>query len=201
MREAILDAATELLAERGYGRTTVQAIAERAECAAGTVYNHFLDKEDLLRALLERLREEETVKVELAAGGDFRAFVAAWIAQRTEAMRESEPLVRALLAEMLVRPELRAAYRRELLQPRLAAGEAYLRRVVEREAAPPDAGDAMVPDPAITVRLLVAAVLGLGLLRLLDEPLVHDRWEDCCAELTALLLDGLSSLAADGASR
>src|SRR5438874_10882073 len=56
-RNAILDAAEQVFAERGFHAARIQDIAERARTAVGTVYNHFETKEDVLRALLEERTE------------------------------------------------------------------------------------------------------------------------------------------------
>lgn len=53
-RERILDAAHELLSERGYLATTMAAVAARAGVAIQTVYFVFHTKSTLLRAVLER---------------------------------------------------------------------------------------------------------------------------------------------------
>jgi AcrR family transcriptional regulator len=52
-RNAILDAAEAVFAERGFHGARIQDIAERARIAVGTVYNHFTQKDDVLHALLE----------------------------------------------------------------------------------------------------------------------------------------------------
>ncbi|MDW7709875.1 MAG: TetR/AcrR family transcriptional regulator [Deferrisomatales bacterium] len=54
-RTAILHAAEELFAERGYDGTSTSAIAERAGVAHGTVFHHFRTKENLLLELAETL--------------------------------------------------------------------------------------------------------------------------------------------------
>jgi len=51
VRKKILDAARELFAEEGYGRVTMRRIAEAIEYSPTTIYLHFEDKEDLVRAL------------------------------------------------------------------------------------------------------------------------------------------------------
>ncbi len=57
-RNAILSAAEEVFAERGFFAARIQDIAERGGFAVGTVYKHFEQKEDVLRALLiERVAE------------------------------------------------------------------------------------------------------------------------------------------------
>jgi AcrR family transcriptional regulator len=52
-RNAILEAAEAVFAERGFHRARIQDIARHARIAVGTVYNHFEQKEDVLRELFE----------------------------------------------------------------------------------------------------------------------------------------------------
>lgn len=52
---AILDAARQVFAERGYHGSTMREIASRAGVATGTLYLYFGNKEALYVALLERL--------------------------------------------------------------------------------------------------------------------------------------------------
>jgi TetR/AcrR family transcriptional regulator len=56
-RNGILDAAERVFAEHGFHGARIQDIAEAAGTAVGTVYNHFDQKEDLLRALLDERTE------------------------------------------------------------------------------------------------------------------------------------------------
>lgn len=53
-REAILAAALELFAERGFDGTTMPLVAERAGVGAGTIYRHFASKEALGNALFRQ---------------------------------------------------------------------------------------------------------------------------------------------------
>lgn len=57
-RQAILDAAEELLVEGGLESFSMRRLAERCGCTAPTLYHYFRDKPGLVDALLEeRLRE------------------------------------------------------------------------------------------------------------------------------------------------
>jgi AcrR family transcriptional regulator len=56
-RNAILEAAEAVFAEHGFHRARIQDVAQRARIAVGTVYNHFEQKDDVLRALLEERTE------------------------------------------------------------------------------------------------------------------------------------------------
>jgi len=54
-KEAILNAATDLFARKGYKGTAVSEIAERADVAQGTVFHHFKSKENLLISICDEL--------------------------------------------------------------------------------------------------------------------------------------------------
>ncbi len=51
IRSKILDAARELFAAEGYDKVTMRRIAEAIEYSPTTIYLHFEDKDDLVRAL------------------------------------------------------------------------------------------------------------------------------------------------------
>ena len=52
-RNGILHAAERVFAEQGFHGARIQDIAREARTAVGTVYNHFEQKEDILRSLME----------------------------------------------------------------------------------------------------------------------------------------------------
>lgn len=72
--ELILQAAEEVLAEKGYYETSVDEIAARVGIAKGTVYLHFPGKEDLVIAILERNAQTlvELVEATVATAGSNR---------------------------------------------------------------------------------------------------------------------------------
>jgi AcrR family transcriptional regulator len=53
-RERVLDAARDVFAERGVYGATVEEICARAGFTRGAFYSNFADKDDVLRALIER---------------------------------------------------------------------------------------------------------------------------------------------------
>jgi len=54
-RRALKEALTDLILERGYESVTVQDVIDRADVGRSTFYAHFLDKDDLLMAILADL--------------------------------------------------------------------------------------------------------------------------------------------------
>ncbi len=67
-RNAILDAAEQIFAERGFHAARIQDIAERGGFAVGTVYKHFEQKEDVLRALMVERMDDMQVELEEREG-------------------------------------------------------------------------------------------------------------------------------------
>src|SRR4026209_3057140 len=54
-RKALKEALTDLILEKGYESVTVQDVIDRADVGRSTFYTHFLDKDDLLMAILADL--------------------------------------------------------------------------------------------------------------------------------------------------
>jgi len=67
-RNAILDSAEAVFAQKGFHGARIQDIAARARTAVGTVYNHFEDKDDVLHALLEERTEEMLEQLRVRPG-------------------------------------------------------------------------------------------------------------------------------------
>lgn len=66
-RDRLLDAAAALIAERGAGRTTIEAIVKRAGVSSVTFYEHFRGKEECFAAAFERAAGELRDAVRAAA--------------------------------------------------------------------------------------------------------------------------------------
>jgi Transcriptional regulator len=62
-REAILQAALELIAAHGFQHTPMSAIARQANVSAGIIYHYFTGKEEVIRALYRRVKGEFGVAI------------------------------------------------------------------------------------------------------------------------------------------
>jgi TetR/AcrR family transcriptional regulator, acrAB operon repressor len=75
-REKLLEAATQLFAERGYRDTSVQAIGEAAGISRGSIFWHFGSKEGLLEAVVEQAFTRWKNETLVADVGDSRGLEA-----------------------------------------------------------------------------------------------------------------------------
>jgi AcrR family transcriptional regulator len=58
-REAILEAMLDLVVERGFHDAPMSLVAKRSGASAGVIYHYFASKDDVLRTLYERIREDK----------------------------------------------------------------------------------------------------------------------------------------------
>jgi len=103
IRERIVEAAFSLFETQGYEETTVTQIAESADIAYGTLFQHFPSKLDLLREVsgraLDRLFEnvEEVAKLPIS----FAERLVVLFERTTENAESMGPQTRALISAML----------------------------------------------------------------------------------------------------
>lgn len=120
-RAALLRAAAGAFAERGFERTSIDDVAERARVAKGTVYYHFTDKSALFEAVF-RERQEALIR---------RAAETALAAEGTAAAQ----LIAALVA-YLEGAVQDVAHRRLLMEAAVALGPQRCRQLDEELALP-----------------------------------------------------------------
>lgn len=129
--EAVLHAAIRLMAQHGYARTSIDAIAEVAGVTKPSIYLRFPGgKEEVATKALAHARDRRTV----AETGDTRADLVAHL--RLFRMGVSRPfgmaMVGTVLAEEHDTPQLLAFFRRHVIEPRRTMLRAILARARAR---------------------------------------------------------------------
>ena len=148
-RERLLAVARELIEEGGYGSASVAAIADRAGVAAGTLYRHFVSKEELFLEVFRDVCAGEERAMRAAADDAGPGAVDRLEAVLTTFARralENRPLAWTLLAEpvdQLVDAE------------RLAYRERYATLVASELRTAIDGGEIPEQDVGITAAALV----------------------------------------------
>jgi AcrR family transcriptional regulator len=182
-REAILDATLELLADRGFHATTMDAIAERAAVGKNTIYRRWPAKADLVIDAFHHF----TADLELQAGPGDDVYSRLLEYGRSLARFYADPLTRrllpGLLGELQRDPAFADAYAERVVAPVRRPIVALLELARERGELRADA------DPDQITDLLV----GPGFLRLVFDfalPEVEPTYSD---ELLAVIWRGVAA--------
>ncbi len=183
-RKQILDAATQVFAEKGFHRATIKDIARVARIADGTIYTYFASKDEVLLAVLDRLNETTERKQQFVLGDeqDLKAFFRAYLQQRMALLWPNAEVFRAVLPELLVNGELRKRYYEQVLAPTIAVGEQFFQAQSEQ----------LQINIPLTVRAIAGTLLGLLLLQLLGDQEIAEQWEELPNVLTTLFFDKIS---------
>lgn len=163
---AILDAARAIVAETGYEKLTIEAVASRARASKATIYRRWPGKAELVA---EALRCRPVALPVMPDTGDLRADmvqgILAFVADLTE---HDAGLMVGLAVAIRSDPVLAAMMREQTVSCRRDAASAWLKRAVARGQISPAVDIDVVADlvPAVVfMRLLVTG-------EPVDEPFV-----------------------------
>jgi AcrR family transcriptional regulator len=173
-RERILQAATQLFAERDFHAVQMDEIAERADVAKGTLYNHFRSKEELhieaIRTRLDRLLGllEKTYPGRREPWRNLRSFLLHWQAfmirepaffcvwrealcrNHAPEIHEMQTRVRRILCQILEQGKDAGAFRAVDVEPTAA----MILGMLDHRVAWMSAAGRAERDPALIVDLL-----------------------------------------------
>lgn len=150
LENAIFVAALSELADRGYGGTTMEGIAERAQTGKSALYRRWPNKQDLvLQALLHALPR---VNGSVPDTGSLRGDLVQLLVRMTTVL--DEPAGRVLRAVIVEgrHPELVAAIDEQLIQPRIQLIVSAMRRAADR-------GEISLASPVLLVSQVGPAMI------------------------------------------
>jgi AcrR family transcriptional regulator len=105
-RERILDAATEIAAERGYEGTSIGAVSAKCGLPASSIYWHFKDKDDLIAAVIERSFGTWMTAWQIPKDGTTEERIGGVATQTAKALLDSPDFIRlGLMLALERRPE------------------------------------------------------------------------------------------------
>ena len=120
-RERILDAATEIAAERGYEGTSIALVSKKCGLPASSIYWHFKDKDDLIAAVIERSFANWLSAWQFPDEGDAPDRMKGMAMQIAKALLDSPDFIRLGLMLALERRPVEPRARAMFLQARAQA--------------------------------------------------------------------------------
>ena len=117
-RERILDAATEIAAERGYEGTSIALVSAKCGLPASSIYWHFKNKDDLIAAVIERSFADWLKAWQVPAEGAPRDRLVGLAMQIAKALMDSPDFIRLGLMLALERRPVEPRARAMFLQAR-----------------------------------------------------------------------------------
>ena len=126
-RQAILEAAMKIFAQRGYAAATIRGIAREADIAQGTIYLYFPSKRDILLALYRSmvLESMEEILARPEQGGE-EAFLTTLLVDRIRRFRQNPRAVRFAFTELPFHKGLREKFYREIALEQLGRIQKFL---------------------------------------------------------------------------
>ena len=163
-RDAILQAATELVVEQGYAAVSIEKVAQRAGVGKQTIYRWWPSKGDIL---MEALAHKADVHIPLPDEGSWAADLRRMLNDSFTLGRAPQvaELLRALMVEAQLDPAFGARFRAEFLERRRAALATLVERARKRGDLP----------ATLTAGFAADVVFGVLWYRLLAIPQPFDR--------------------------
>jgi AcrR family transcriptional regulator len=166
-RAKLLEAARQLVREKGYANTTLQDVASRAGMTSGAIYGNFKNRDELFVSLAEA--HWTPIRPKVKAGATFGDVMHSLAAATLAALPDREKAAVGRLTGMaytLTQDQLRDRVR-EMTAQSYALGASWLRAAIDERDLP------MAPEPL--VRVIHALTEGLVFQRLLTPELVPDE--------------------------
>lgn len=176
-RDAILDAAIEEIAERGFERARLVDIAKRAGVTVGSIYTWYRNKADLFTAALDfaieeqRIRNQEVIKQLPNSDNGAWLWRIAAMAPRNAVNTEPSATQRLLIEALHTAWQNEEA--RETILPRLSSLMSQYREVIQDARKAGEIAPSF--DTELLARMFMALPIGIGALDLagLERPPDH----------------------------
>lgn len=188
--EHILAVATALFFAEGYGATSIEAVAQRAQISKRTFYHRFPDKAALFAAVVHRVIDglRPPAGVSLDQGGSLEAILLrlARLILRAALAPQALALNRLITAEALRFPELAAIVARE---GSAASAVGLIAGLLDREM---HAARLELDDTGFAAEQFLQMVIGVPRRRALGlgEPMTNDELDIWAAKVVNLFLNG-----------
>ncbi|MDA8163496.1 MAG: TetR/AcrR family transcriptional regulator [Desulfobacteraceae bacterium] len=184
-KEAIVVAAAELFAEKGFSETTTAEVAEQAGVAHGTLFYHFKTKENILLEVFESImaRYQAGMEAAVANAGSGMAAIEALLRFQLAFVEENRQEYLVVLRDFPSYLANSDSPQKAVVQRRLAGVVGVIRQALERGRQDGTIrGDLPVEETAHILRGLVYGLTRHKLLGFLALPPLGEAVVDFCRQ-------------------
>ena len=160
--QSILQATLDLLAEVGYERMSIDAIAARARVGKTTIYRRYSSKEELVADAIESLREEISLPDTGSLSGDLDCIIES--AARTTITPLGRQILALIISTASSNPQFAQLYWTKYLKPRRQAFHTVIERAKHRDEIQADT------DPDLVFDLISGVMLYAQVFQPTNEP-------------------------------
>ncbi len=162
----IVAATLKLLAEQGYDRTSMEAVAAEADVTRATVYRRWPSKAALVCAALTAYPDAALS----ADPRDVRGFLVSMLSAFREGVQECDgvAICSSLYLNRHEHPEMLEEFRRSVIEPRMGRMASMLENAIA----------AGVVREGVDVEMLVAMLFGAGIQRMLTGGTLPPEWPE-----------------------
>ena len=153
----ILEAALDVLAEVGYDRLTMDAVALRAKASKATLYRRWNGKVTLVIDALTHHHQHDSTAPDIDTGSLRGDLIESYCGSGGLTDKPEVAAFGAILTAIMRDPEFAAAFRRDVVAPKLAAAKTIFERAIERGEI----------GPKVDIELLAPALAGIVMHRLI----------------------------------
>lgn len=191
----IVEAAIELIAEKGYSATSTSEIAKRAGVAEGTIFRHYRTKKELLISIVNPViaqffapifAENFVEEVFRESYSGMENFLFHFIQNRFAFIQANVPLIKIMLQESAFHPEIQGAYKKVFLE------KVYpeINQTLDFFKAK---GEIREIDNETIIRMMAPTIIGFLMTRFLIQP--DKVWDDekAIKQTIEYIMQGLSN--------
>lgn len=174
---AILQAAVDVFAEKGYAGTATSEIAQKAGVAEGTIFRYYKTKKDLLLSIVGPTMSRMLAPFVIRNFGNlldksfdsYEDFLRSLIRNRLEFARKNFKILQILIQEIPFHPSLRNQFMEDIMSKVFERISAQVEHFKQK-------GEIIdVPAPTV-IRFTASAIIGYIMTRLLLQP--DKEWND-----------------------
>jgi len=173
VRAALIEAAAQMFAERGFDRTSLDAVADQAGLTKGAVYSNFEDKEDLFFEACRSVAAGGSQNV-LVGDGSVVSRLAKWAVSVGRLSSTVGSDRRAALDAEALQLALRSERTRTWVAAQQAQARAALAWVLQMDGAATEEGVGVPPQEMATI--ILALLRGLLMERTIAPDAVPDHY-------------------------